>query len=92
VSEFAKLYGAGDDQILVKLDSDDECNPEIRFYFVPPGLGVASVAITFKYRDDADEREAWELADKAFAKVDEAAAMKMRDGVLEQLNLPDPPK
>jgi hypothetical protein len=83
--KFAKLFGGDDDQILVKVDSDDEANPEVRFYFVPPGLGVASVAVTFKYQDDASEEEAWRRADAFFERVDERIASEMRQNTLTQL-------
>lgn len=57
---FAKLfdhekYG----QLLVKLDTDNEGDPEVRTYFKPKGLGVCSVAAGFK-----DDDEGWELAEK----------------------------
>ena len=44
---FAKLFFDNADQVLVKLDSDDEGNPEIRFYCEPNGLGVCSAVLSF---------------------------------------------
>jgi hypothetical protein len=42
---FAKLYGDGDDQILVKLDEClDGGQPEVRFYFQPPYHEAAKFA------------------------------------------------
>jgi hypothetical protein len=71
--EFAKLFGAGDDQVLVKKDADQKGNPEVRFYFVPKkpeGLGVCSIAIGWK--DDSDD--SWAHCDMAFESVTEELA------------------
>lgn len=45
---FAKLFETDRGQILVKLDTDDDDAPEIRFYVQPPGLGVCYAAFGFK--------------------------------------------
>lgn len=52
---FAKLFDTDRGQILVKLDTDadDSDIPEIRFYVQPAGLGVCSLAISFKGIDSA---------------------------------------
>ncbi|WP_426427357.1 hypothetical protein [Pseudomonas palmensis] len=48
MSQFAKLFEFTDiGQVLVKLDDGDD-GPEVRTYFVPDGLGVCSIAMTFK--------------------------------------------
>lgn len=78
---FAKLYGTDTDQVLVKLDhNDEEDAPELRIYFQPPDLGVCFAAL--RWTDNSDE--SWDLAEEAFAKMDEEAARKI---VNEQLAL-----
>lgn len=67
---FAKLYGDGDDQILVKLDSnDDSGEPEVRFYSAFPDVGVCSIAVGFK-----DTDLGWSAAEKAFSNITEILA------------------
>lgn len=78
---FAKLYGNDDNQVLVKLDTSDEGNPEVRFFFEPKGLGVCSVAMS--WNDDSDE--SWDKAEKAFANVTEERARSMAEKVLKDL-------
>jgi hypothetical protein len=68
--EFAKLYGSGDDQILVmRQHNDEEDQAEIRFFIRPKNdfFGVCSVALGF----DDDK-----IADEAFKKVTEESARK----------------
>lgn len=74
MKQFAKLYNdTPHGQILVKLDTDrDEGSPEVRFFSMPPGLGVCSVALGF---DDTDA--GWETAEAAFEKVDEKKAIEI---------------
>ena len=80
---FAKLYGTDEDQVLVKVDSNDEGRPEIRFYTKPKGLGVCSLgikgvcslAISFEDSDDG-----WDKAEKALKEMTEAKARKMLFG------------
>lgn len=80
--EFAKLFGTGRDQVLVKLDGDEANQPEVRIYFKPPGLGVCSIALNGWKDNEAD----WKTADEAFAKVDEAAARSMIKSAMEAWN------
>jgi hypothetical protein len=80
MSEFAKLFGEGDEQILVMLQSDDEGKPEIRTFFQPPDLGVCSIAIAF---DDSDR--GWALAEEGFRKMDEPKARTMTNKVRKEL-------
>lgn len=79
--EFAKLYDTELGQILVKLDTDDECKVEVRFWFYPPGLGVCSVAMTAK--DDSDS--AWDWGESTFANVTEEKATKFVQETIEKL-------
>lgn len=74
MSQFAKLYnGTPHGQILVKLDTDrDDGNPEVRFYSMPPGMGVCSLVIGF---DDIDA--GWEAAETVFEKIDEKKAIEI---------------
>ncbi len=60
---FAKLYGADKDQVLVKMDTNEECNPEVRVFVQPEGLGVCSIAVSFK-DDDAGWKKAQECMDE----------------------------
>lgn len=79
MEEFAKLFKFEDiGQVLVKLDDGDD-GPEVRFYFMPKGLGVCAVAMTFKADAEGDQ---WDKAERAFAMVDET---KARDIVAEAL-------
>lgn len=66
---FAKLYGEGDDQILVKLDNDQYDAPELRFYCQPPDFGVCSFSINFE-----GSEAGWDKAEAAFEKVTEESA------------------
>ncbi|MFJ2548567.1 hypothetical protein ACIOVF_19135 [Pseudomonas sp. NPDC087612] len=71
MSEFAKLFEFEDlGQVLVKLDDGDD-GAEVRIYFVPKGLGVCSVAMTFKADGQADQLG---KAEKAFTLVDREKA------------------
>lgn len=69
---FAKLYGTDEDQVLVKVDSNDEGRPEIRFYAKPEGLGLCSLAISFEDSDDG-----WDKAEKALKEMTEAKVRKI---------------
>ena len=77
---FAKLFGADDNQILVKLDTSEKGTPEVRVYFEPKGLGVCSIA--FEYEDDS--KESWKKAEDAFLKITEKVA---KEAVAEQCAL-----
>lgn len=68
---FAKLYGTDQDQVLVKVDSNDEGKPEIRFYTKLEGLGVCSLAISFE-----DSDKGWDKAYKALKEMTEEKARK----------------
>ena len=47
-SNFAKIFQSDTfGQILVKLDENDNLEPEIRFFFNPDQLGTCSVAVSF---------------------------------------------
>ena len=73
MQRFAKLFESEKyGQILVKVDADDECHPEVRFYCIPGDLGVCSLAITFEDSDGG-----WEEADKSFKQIDIEKAEKM---------------
>lgn len=69
---FAKLWGDGKDQVLMKIDTSEECAPEVRFYCEPPGLGVCSFAIGFE-----DSDAGWDKAEAAFNDIDEDRARKI---------------
>lgn len=64
--EFAKIFNSEKmGQLLVKLDSCEDSNPEVRFYFNPPHMGVCSQAYGFN-----DDVEGWERAETLFNDVD----------------------
>lgn len=69
---FAKLYGTDKDQVLVKQDINEDGCPEIRFYCEPEGLGVCSIAISFK-----DDENGWDKAEEVFNEVTETKAREM---------------
>lgn len=68
---FAKLFETEIGQLLVKIDTSDECKPEVRIYFEPPELGVCSIAWGFNDDDDG-----WSKADALFEKVDQDYAIR----------------
>jgi len=70
---FAKLYETELGQILVKVDSGENSEPEVRIFFEPEGLGVCSTAFTFK----GEEEEQWERADEAFEKLTEHMCVEL---------------
>lgn len=72
MSKFAKLYEHPTiGQILVKLDrSNDDSEPEIRFFFTPTNLGVRSVAIVYEDTDSG-----WDKAETYFNAVDYETAV-----------------
>lgn len=78
---FAKLFGGDSDQVLVKLDMNEDGNPEVRVYFEPEGFGVCSIAIG--WNDDSDE--SWNLATKAFKKMDERSARALYADSLKRM-------
>ena len=70
---FAKLYETEETgQVLVKID-DGEKGPEVRYYCVPEGLGVCSMALEFT---DDDKGTAWDKADKFFEAMTEENAIE----------------
>jgi len=75
---FAKLFETERGQILVKIDTGEGDAPEIRFYVSPEGLGVCSVALTYK-----DSDSGWDTAEKSFEKIDQAMAMEITREVFE---------
>jgi hypothetical protein len=86
---FAKLYGADKGQVLVKLDTGEEGNPEVRVFFEPEQLGVCSCALSW----DDDFTASWDKAEKVFAGIDETKARGMVAKMCEQLhvNMPNTP-
>jgi len=65
---FAKVFGNGRDQILIKLDSGDK-GPEVQVFFRPTNLGVCCLSIKF-----TDDDSGWRKAESAFAEFDEPMA------------------
>ena len=79
---FAKLYETEIGQILVKQDTGEESQPEVRFFFEPKHLGVCSAALHFE-----DDDNGWDKAGKIFEKVDEEQAISFVKGFMEQLDI-----
>jgi hypothetical protein len=71
MSEFAKLFGSGDDQMVVMIQSNEKGDPEVRVYFQPKDIGVCSFALVFSDTDNG-----WIAAEKAFESVDEKKARR----------------
>jgi hypothetical protein len=80
---YAKLFGPEDNQVLVKLDANDEGNPEVRVFCKPVGLGVCSAA--WGWNNDSDE--SWDKAEKSFAGIDQEQAISMAQKICAQLGV-----
>lgn len=78
---FAKLFDTKLGQILVKKDTNEDCNPEVRFYFEPENLGVCSIAASSK--DDSEE--SWDQIDDLFDRIDEERAIETVQGVINSM-------
>lgn len=83
--QFAKLFERDGHQVLVCLSQDD---PAIVVTFKDHSDDLyVSPKVSFAPKDDSDEafEKAWELCDKAFAKIDEDWAFNLRDKTLSSL-------
>jgi len=81
--DFAKLFHFDDiGQVLVKRDTDENGDPEVRLYFEPEGFGVCSTAFGFETDETEDESA---KAERAFNMVDQERAEKIIRGVLKTL-------
>lgn len=77
MSDFAKLFNTKEHgQIVVIMQTNDEDKPEVRFFFVPEGLGVCSFASSFNNSDAG-----WEACEKFFDSIDEEQAAKLVVGI-----------
>lgn len=80
-NEFAKLYGKGDEQVLVIRDSDDYGRPELKFsVWGGNGLGVCSASFSW---DDTDE--GWAKLDEAFEKISEERVQTVAASLREEI-------
>ena len=77
---FAKLYGTDKDQILVTIDSDSDSKPQVKFSFVPEGLGVCSTGPAW-----TDDDAGWDKAEAFFEKVKEKQAREFVDIIKGQI-------
>lgn len=75
---FAKLYGDGANQVLVKLDEAEDGGAEIRFYVKPDEMGVCSTALLFK-----DTDAGWASAKREFTGMTEAIAREQVKPLLD---------
>lgn len=83
MSKFAKLFEFDDiGMVLVKRDTDENGDPEVRLYFEPKGFGVCSTAFGF---EEDEHEDAAAKAEKAFELIDQERAEKIIRGVLETL-------
>jgi len=82
VSEFAKLFGEGETQLVVIKQADDEGRPEVRTFFQADGLGVSSIAISFK-----DTEGGWKSADTVFDALTEEKARKVVNDTLTEIGV-----
>lgn len=81
MAKFAKLFENERGQILVKLDSNaDTAKPEVRFYVNPEDLGICSLAMSFEDSDNG-----WDMAEKAFEKIDFDSAVIMQNAIFENI-------
>lgn len=84
MSNFAKLFESETyGQIAVIKQTNDDGDPEIRFYFQPPGLGVCSNALSF---GDGNEDESFDLQDKAWELVTLEASESIAKSVFDMLS------
>lgn len=78
--KFCKLYETEIGQILVKADTNEDGEPEVRFYFNPGGFGVCSVAITFK-----DTGAGWDKQEQAFNLITQESSLYTVNGMMKDL-------
>ena len=82
--DFVKLYKTEKyGQILVVID-EGEKGPEVRFSFVPDGLGVCQQAIQFDGKEGTSD-SAWDSAIEFFDLIDEEKAAEFIRPVAEML-------
>jgi hypothetical protein len=72
---FAKLFDTSYGQVVVMLQSDDEGDPEIRFFAKPDNLNICS--ISFGYSVDE-----WDEAEQGFKKID----LEMAEAAVKELS------
>ena len=84
MGEFAKLYGSGEDQILIMIQRGEDSAPEVRVFFNTghPDLGTCSTALRF---DDTDS--GWDGAEKAFSDMNEDRARALKSFFMKELRL-----
>ena len=82
MSEFAKLYESGSDQVLVLIQAGDE-GPEVRVFFYPEDLGLGLCSGALQWETDNDED--WRKAERAFELMSEEKARGMVDKLHAQL-------
>ena len=80
---FEKLYETELGQILVKQDDGDD-GAEVKIFFELEGLGVCSVALSWKQDDNETQRK---KADSAFEKMTENAVTELVKNTLAKLDL-----
>lgn len=81
---FAKIFYSEEyGQILLKIDTDEDGNPEIRAYIEPDGFGVCSLAL----KSDNDSQEAFDNFSDAFSKMDEKDSIALLSPLLKSCGL-----
>ena len=77
--EFAKVFETEEaGQLMVKRDSNEEGEPEVRVYFKPKELGVCSIGLGFE-----DTDEGFDSADLIFSKANKKWALGIAIGAMK---------
>lgn len=80
MNTFAKIFdNTKYGQVLVKLDTNDEHQPEIRFFFHPDQLDVCSMAILFKNEETCDENSERAFLELTEEKVEKAIGLSVEE-------------
>lgn len=82
---FAKLWGSDGDQVLVKLDTGPDSDPEVRIYFQPENLGVCSFALGFH-----DDDSGWDQAEAYFNSMTEEQARGLCNDLMRRVGIDGP--
>lgn len=77
---FAKLFETSVGQILVKSDTNEDGNPEVRIFFEPEGFGVCNVALSFD-----DNEKGWNDQERFFDSMGESEVTKIVENQLNQI-------
>ena len=82
MSDFAKVFGSGDNQIAIICHSNDDGNPCVTLFYKAEELGVSSMSIDFE-----DSTEGEQQSEVAFLNITEETARKIVSRTLKELGL-----